>query len=259
MLSENIRKYRLEKGFTQELLSKHLGVSAQLVSKWERGETLPDALMLPELSKLLEVSPNCLFDYEAPDFNSLSRSLKGYINSQPEPSRTDAIFRIMALCKAAIEEKERKYSPTIEDECGFALFSEDREPRLAAVLMRPENGFEELLRPDEEYRRFFEILSRREVLDAVFKLYKLPDSFTFDREYAANELCPVDTDEILSSLKKLRLLSTDTARINSKKVTLWRFHANGGFIALFVLLNQMLFHSEELCERINKRKTPYLL
>ena len=35
--SENIRRFRREKGLTQEQLGDALGVSSQAVSKWETG------------------------------------------------------------------------------------------------------------------------------------------------------------------------------------------------------------------------------
>lgn len=36
-LPENLRKYRLLKNLTQEDVAMYLGITAQSVSKWERG------------------------------------------------------------------------------------------------------------------------------------------------------------------------------------------------------------------------------
>lgn len=47
---------RKEKGYTQEKFSSMLNVTPQAISKWEQGNTLPDTLLLPLLSKLLNVS-----------------------------------------------------------------------------------------------------------------------------------------------------------------------------------------------------------
>lgn len=55
---------RKEKGFTQEELSDRMGVSAQAVSKWERGLNLPDIDLLLDLSRILELSLDYLFDKE---------------------------------------------------------------------------------------------------------------------------------------------------------------------------------------------------
>ncbi len=44
---------RKNKGLTQSDLGERLGVTFQSVSKWERGEALPDTAILPELANVL--------------------------------------------------------------------------------------------------------------------------------------------------------------------------------------------------------------
>ncbi len=51
-----IQARRREKGMTQAALSERLGVSPQAVSLWERGETLPDTGLLPDLARMLDAS-----------------------------------------------------------------------------------------------------------------------------------------------------------------------------------------------------------
>lgn len=55
-IAEQIALLRKSKGLTQQELGERIGVSFQAVSKWERGETLPDVAVLPELAKVLETS-----------------------------------------------------------------------------------------------------------------------------------------------------------------------------------------------------------
>lgn len=55
-VAEQICLLRKAKGLTQSELGERLGVSFQAVSKWERGETLPDTLLLPDLARVLETS-----------------------------------------------------------------------------------------------------------------------------------------------------------------------------------------------------------
>lgn len=60
-LAQNICRLRKQNGLTQERLAEALGVSFAAVSKWERGVTLPDIQLLPELSILLGTSIDALF------------------------------------------------------------------------------------------------------------------------------------------------------------------------------------------------------
>ena len=57
-ISEFILKLRKEHGFTQEQLANLIPISRQAVSKWERGETIPDATTLLKLSEIFDVSVN---------------------------------------------------------------------------------------------------------------------------------------------------------------------------------------------------------
>lgn len=51
---------RKEAGLTQAELGEKLGVTPQSVSNWERGESLPDTALLPELGEILHCSVDTL-------------------------------------------------------------------------------------------------------------------------------------------------------------------------------------------------------
>lgn len=55
-VGKQIAFLRKAKGITQSELGERIGVSFQAVSKWERGETLPDITLLPDLAKILETT-----------------------------------------------------------------------------------------------------------------------------------------------------------------------------------------------------------
>lgn len=59
-IGKNIALLRKSKSMTQNELGERLGVTFQAVSKWERGETLPDTAILIDLSEILEVSVDLL-------------------------------------------------------------------------------------------------------------------------------------------------------------------------------------------------------
>ena len=53
IISSKIAELRRSIPLTQAELADRLGISHQAVSQWERGETLPDITLLPELASLL--------------------------------------------------------------------------------------------------------------------------------------------------------------------------------------------------------------
>ena len=59
-LSENLRKYRIINNLTQEDVADYLGITAQSVSKWERGESYPDITFLPALANIFQTSVDLL-------------------------------------------------------------------------------------------------------------------------------------------------------------------------------------------------------
>lgn len=55
-VGEQIAYLRKNKRLTQNDLGERLGVTFQAVSKWERGEALPDTAILPDLANVLETT-----------------------------------------------------------------------------------------------------------------------------------------------------------------------------------------------------------
>ena len=55
-IAENLKTLRKRKDLTQEEVAEMLNVSPQSVSKWERGDTLPDITLLPTLANLYKVT-----------------------------------------------------------------------------------------------------------------------------------------------------------------------------------------------------------
>ena len=55
-IGNQIATLRKQKKLTQTDLGERLGVSFQAVSKWERGETLPDTAILLDLASVLETT-----------------------------------------------------------------------------------------------------------------------------------------------------------------------------------------------------------
>ena len=60
-MGKEIRRLRLDRGLTQEALAAAFNVSAQTVSKWECGNSIPDVQLLPEIAVYFGVTIDQLF------------------------------------------------------------------------------------------------------------------------------------------------------------------------------------------------------
>ena len=63
-LGERIKEFRQRDGRTQEALANALGVTAQAVSRWEKGICYPDMGMIPSIANYFGVSIDELFGYD---------------------------------------------------------------------------------------------------------------------------------------------------------------------------------------------------
>ena len=59
-----IKKYRKNKGMTQEEMAARLGVTAPAVNKWERDNTLPDVALLAPIARLLSITTDELLSFK---------------------------------------------------------------------------------------------------------------------------------------------------------------------------------------------------
>ena len=63
-IGEVIKKYRKNKGMTQEEMAASLGVTAPAVNKWERGGALPDVALLAPVARLLGITTDELLSFK---------------------------------------------------------------------------------------------------------------------------------------------------------------------------------------------------
>ena len=60
LFSETLKKIRMEKGLSQIQLGKQLFVNQSTIARWESGSRLPDATMVTQLSRILDVDVSTL-------------------------------------------------------------------------------------------------------------------------------------------------------------------------------------------------------
>ena len=64
VIAKNLIKYRKESGLTQQELAEKLNYSDKSISKWERGEGVPDIYILKQIAELYNVTVNDIIGME---------------------------------------------------------------------------------------------------------------------------------------------------------------------------------------------------
>ena len=107
-LSANLKKYRIMKELTQDDVAEYLGITAQSVSKWERGESCPDITFLPALANIFETSVDLLLGMDTIRAEETRRGIHGKAVALSTKEKQKATIRA-ALCflylKAGKEDK----------------------------------------------------------------------------------------------------------------------------------------------------------
>ncbi len=85
IFSTNLKKFRLAKGLTQEQAAEKLNINSQTVSRWECGTTLPDALTLPDLAKLYDVTVDDFYKRNSVAYENYAQRLASVYENSRDP------------------------------------------------------------------------------------------------------------------------------------------------------------------------------
>lgn len=115
-LKDRIAAVRRAAGLTQEQLGELVGVTRQAVSKWEAGQTVPDALTVAKLCEALHVSADYVLLGREPEEQAI-----------PEPEEPYVLPDTCPCCGHSVE-------GTICPGCGYPLPDTPPRGRRYAVL-----------------------------------------------------------------------------------------------------------------------------
>lgn len=186
VIGQQIKKYRMVKGITQEQLGQLVGVTTQAVSKWECGGT-PDAELMPGLADALGVSIDALFGREEqsaaialaqklcnmPDEEAfryafdLCWAMQIGLNHDPMPDNVLAVHLDSANLDSA---PHPSFSRIIQDN-GVATSRNTPDFRHFFLLLEPEKGLSAHLSDPEKLRRLFATLADEITLKVLTAMY----------------------------------------------------------------------------------------
>ena len=99
-ITENLKLFRRANGNTQEDLATHLNISAQAISKWERGEGFPDITFLPSIASYYGKTVDELLGCDQKDCNKrINEYMKQYRQNGNVGKIEDNIFLMREALK----------------------------------------------------------------------------------------------------------------------------------------------------------------
>ena len=192
VIGENIKKYRIESGITQEQLGELIGVTTQAVSRWERGGT-PDTEMLPILSDVLGVSIDALFSREEQEFNhTLARRLSAMpadeaysyafsicwavaIGLLSDKTSFDDFLKKLLERSVVTEDKKKSYYAKLISDSGMLDLRMSPDLNYFFFLTEPKTCISEQLSDLDSLRSIFELFADEKMLTIIFYIYSIPD------------------------------------------------------------------------------------
>lgn len=192
VIGQQIKQYRLQKGYTQEALGKMIGVTTQAVSKWERGSS-PDAELLPLIADALGVNIDALFGRENEELQLIMN--RKLCNMPPQ----EAFRYVFSFCWSTIlgfsgdtsftedfndsfvswtymkrEETPIYYAQAVRDE-GMALARMSGDFAHFFLMTEPQDGnIKSYFEDTESIRKVFGLFADKDLLKIICYLYSMP-------------------------------------------------------------------------------------
>ena len=189
-IGQQIKKYRVERGYTQEKLGQMIGVTTQAVSKWERGG-MPDAEIIPLIARSLGVSTDALFGNEE---QNISVKLAQKICHMPKDEAYRYAFEVCWAIQVGllgeesaidlfvnrgfteIDKTNHHFAKLIHDE-GISLSRVSPLPQHFFLMPDPvDGGVLEQLESIDSLHKVFKLFSDKNILKIICYLYSLPVS-----------------------------------------------------------------------------------
>lgn len=292
LLSERIAFLRKGRGLTQEQLGQLVGVSAQAVSKWEKGGA-PDVELLPALADQLGVTIDGLFGRDDIQVKDFSQQMGRWLSAIPAEDRMEQLIRALAnstiklfpsftdtsidkiysngalYSKSCYTNGTSFLSPEGEsfwlrcmvgNEAGVLLgvFAEDFP--LYLLLPEPPQGYESNFASNEDYRRLFSALSQKGSLEILRYLYEQKKAYYTAAAVAKRTRLPLQTVErAMEAMAQSHLFYQNTIEAEDGSVTAYSIHDNLAFVPFLYLARWLMEKDDSWLLGWQDRERPLLV
>ncbi len=179
MFCENFKAIRKKSGKTQKEIAAYLSISAQSISKWETGESLPTIEYLPQLAVFFGCSVNAFFDEdELKSFKNENDYTEKYEKTNDFKDKIEDAFRHLGIGAEIID---------VIDGARVITYK---------ILMHRGVGIKEVLKKEEDIRYYIGVDKARFVTDG------------YERKYFAIEVAKARFEKIEVSDEEIREILT---------------------------------------------------
>lgn len=205
-LSENIAKYRKQKGYTQDKLGELLGVTNQAVSKWELGISMPDVMLLPRIADVLGITLNELYGIEEKSGNTNQYLVTADEFPKAANDMLIEYFRKQSCGKFHRPELQDPWALVCtSDDCGTAYISNG----LSFITNKYKAPGSERIFGVDEIAYCMRLLSDRKIRRVLAYMYQASfgEKYTHCRGFLVSEICEncdLEVDEALEILGKIK-------------------------------------------------------
>lgn len=231
-----ISAFRERTGVSQSEFGKRLNVSAQAVSRWERGG-MPDTALLPKIAEIIGCSLDDLYDISTARTKTMEELLTQELRDTPPEMRIrrsiQLAWHLMKLngstvvgdvadptfaAATACEDADQEASSPARIQPTNCYFSSDNGLMYASVastfkcvmfMQEPEDGFASIMNGLSDYQKLFSLFGREHRLAVYLLGFSLPPNKQFTRDYVCTQLglTPDLAQEVLDELCEYRMLN----------------------------------------------------
>lgn len=284
-IGKMIAAFRERTGMSQGEFGKRLNVSAQAVSRWERGG-MPDTTLLPKIAGQIGCSLDDLYDISSARTKTMEELLTQEMRDTPPKERmrravqlawhlmklngstvvgdsADPTFSAATACEDADKDAHAtaKIQPTncyFSSEDGLMYASVASKFKYVMFMQEPDDGFASIMNGVSDYQKLFALFGKEYRLAVYLLGFSLPPNKQFTKDYVCTqlELSPELAQEILDELCEYRMLNYLSIQAAGGCVDTYAVPENAAIVP-FLYFGKTLMRdgkSYVLCARL--RETP---
>ncbi len=247
-IGARIAELRKSRGVTQEELAAAAGVSAQAVSKWERGG-VPDVALLPAIADFFDVSIDTLFGREG-ERDHIQEAVFTTIQDCAPDERPELALELCwmmekALCGTDTPDKggtlseydeltHPRHSAYITD-AGMTQMRLNKSGRYF-FLLSGEAGLPSDILDMDGIGKLFARLAESDFREALLFLYKRQSHSFFTEALLCEQLglTAERAHEVMEAFKQYHLLWEQSMELNDRTEVIYLFKPNVSFVGLLL-------------------------